>query len=307
MQELLMHLNVKIFLDSPEFYQKLYQALFNRSGDVIPQAFSLNQNIQIRLVNCTTTDEAGMDQGQRDNGQELAYLDDRYDRLKDFLGTEIKTIWYNPGGEIISAALPIQDVDLDDFSGLAGVLEQLQKPSLAQCLDWWEVWEVPENIRRHSTVVAWSAYVLGMMMRKKGISLDPILAHRAGLVHDIDKMDTLEESGAHGVMGADFLVEQGYPEVGEIVRGHIMSTILHDDFESRSWENKLVFFCDKLVEGDELVPFDQRLAALKIRYPHYVKKMEKAESGIWNLSDEICGMLGIKSHEGLVEVLRERL
>jgi putative hydrolase of the HAD superfamily len=84
-----------------------------------------------------------------------------------------------------------------------------------------------------------------------------------------------------------------------------MSTILHHDFESRSWENKLVFFCDKLVEGDELVPFDRRLTALKLRYPHYVKKMEMAESAIWDLSDEICGILGIKSHEALVQMLKE--
>ena len=296
-----------IFLDSSELYQKLYQTLFNRSGGLIPSSFNYYKNIQIRSVHCLTQDEVGIDQGQRDNDPMLAYLDDRYDRLKDFSGTEIKTIYYNPGGEIILDELPIQDVDLNDFSGLTGVLEQLQKPCLAQCLDWWEVWGVPENIRRHSNVVARSAYVLGMKMREKDISLDPILAHRAGLVHDLDKIDTLDESGTHGALGADFLEAQGYHEVGEIVRDHIMSTILHDDFQSRSWENKLVFFCDKLVEGDELVPFDQRLAALKIRYPYYVKKMEKAESAIWDLSDEICRILDVASHEGLIEMLRETL
>ena len=296
-----------IFLDSSELYQKLYQTLFNRSGGLIPSSFNYYKNIQIRSVHCLTQDEVSIDQGQRDNDPMLAYLDDRYDRLKDFSGTEIKTIYYNPGGEIILDELPIQDVDLNDFSGLTGVLEQLQKPCLAQCLDWWEVWGVPENIRRHSNVVARSAYVLGMKMREKDISLDPILAHRAGLVHDLDKIDTLDESGAHGALGANFLETQGYHEVGQIVRDHIMSTILHDDFQSRSWENKLVFFCDKLVEGDELVPFDQRLAALKIRYPYYVKKMEKAESAIWDLSDEICRILDVASHEGLIEMLRETL
>lgn len=299
--------DLRIFLDSPDLYQKLYQTLFNRSGDLIPTSFIYDKNIQIRSVHCLTQDEVSIDQGQRDNDPTLAYLDDRYDRLKDFSGTETKTIYFNPGGEIIIGELPIQDVDLEDFAGVAGVLEQLQKPSLAQCLDWWEVWNVPENIRRHSTVVAQLAYVVAMKMRGKGISLDPILAHRAGLVHDLDKIDTLDESSVHGAMGADFLEEQGYAEIGEIVRDHIMSTVLHADFESRSWENKLVFFCDKLVEGDELVPFDQRLAALKKRYPYYIKTMEKAESAIWDLSDEICRILDVASHEGLVEMLRETL
>ena len=296
-----------IFLDSSELYQKLYQTLFNRSGGLIPSSFNYYKNIQIRSVHCLTQDEVGIDQGQRDNDPTFAYLDDRYDHLKDFSGTEIKTIYYNPEGEIILDELPIQDADLEDFSGLTGVLEQLQKPSLEQCLDWWEVWDVPENIRRHSSVVARSAYVVAMKMRKKGISLDPILTHRAGLVHDLDKIDTLDESVVHGVMGADFLDEQGYSKVGEIVRDHIMSTIIDAGFESHSWENKLVFFCDKLVEGDELVPFDQRLTALKIRYPYYVKKMERAESAIWDLSDEICRILDIESHEGLVEMLKETL
>jgi hypothetical protein len=71
------------------------------------------------------------------------------------------------------------------------------------------------------------------------------------------------------------------------------------------WEVKLVFFCDKLVEGNELVTFDQRLDALKIRYPYYVEKMERAESAIWDMSAEICEILDIPSHAELVELLRD--
>ena len=296
-----MYHNAKIFLDSPDLYQAVYRCVFDQPGESVPKSFSYNEHMHFQLIDLLPGDGIQVEQYQ----EVLAYLDGRYEALRNYTNSEIKTIWYNPEGEIVDDKFPIQDVDITDFTTLKDVLTMIDKPSLAQCMDWWEEWDVPENIRHHSTVVARSAYVVAMKMRKKGISLDPILAHRAGLVHDLDKIDTLHESGAHGMIGADFLAARGYPKVGKIVRDHIMSTINHSDFESRSWENKLVFFCDKLVEGDELVPFDRRLAALKIRYPFYVEKMERAESAIWDLSDEICGILGVKSHVGLVEMLRE--
>jgi putative hydrolase of the HAD superfamily len=160
-------------------------------------------------------------------------------------------------------------------------------------------------VRAHSAVVARSAYVLAVMMRNRGISVDPMLTHRGGLLHDIDKIATLKMDGAHGRVGAEFLDAQGYPRLAEILREHIMTRLMRPEAQDWGWEVKLVFFCDKLVEGNELVTFDQRLDALKIRYPYYVEKMERAESAIWDMSAEICEILDIPSHAELVELLRD--
>jgi putative nucleotidyltransferase with HDIG domain len=178
------------------------------------------------------------------------------------------------------------------------------KPTLQQCFDWWDEWEVPENIRQHSTVVARAAYLLAVMLRSSGEDVDPILAHRGGMLHDIDKIQTLELTGAHGALGADFIHKQGFPEVGRMVKGHIMSTILEAHFDERGWENKLVFFCDKLVEGNKLVPFNERLNHLYERYPRYQEMMKKSEASVWALSKEICAILDLGEHEDLIDILR---
>jgi len=296
-----MHSGPQIFLKSSNLYKDLYQAFFITEDGNMPPSFVYNGQFQVRLIHQCLEENNANDQDHSQN----AYLDDRYDALKSCPNSCDRTIWYNPGGEMVNHELPFQDVDILKFESLKDISRLLDKPTLAQCLAWWEEWEMPDNIRRHSTVVARSAYVLAVKMREKGITLDPILAHRAGLIHDIDKIDTLHEGGAHGVMGADFLQAQGYPEMAKIVRDHIMSTIINPEAKSRSWENKLVFFCDKLVEGDELVPFDQRLEALRARYPYYVEKMAEAEPYIWEMSDEICEILGIGSHAGMIEMLKE--
>lgn len=235
-----------------------------------------------------------------------AFLDASYAAVKVAAGRGWRTVWFNPRWAFAPEFVPVHDLDLRDLARLPEIGSALLgKPSLAQCLDWWEAWEVPENIRRHSKAVAHSAYLLGVMLRNQGIHLDPVLAQRGGLLHDIDKIRTLRRSGAHGQDGADFLLEQGYPALAEIVREHIMSAILHPHADARAWEVKLVYLCDKLVEGDQLVPFDERLAALYERYPHYRETMRRAAGPVRALSDQICAILSIPSHENLIFTLSE--
>jgi len=136
------------------------------------------------------------------------------------------------------------------------------------------------------------------------LEIDPILTHRGGLLHDLDKIETLRLSGAHGKKAAAFIEKKGYPEAAVIVREHIMSTILNPNADNRSWEVKLVFFCDKLAEGDQLVPFNQRLTALYERYPGYRNIMQQAEGPIWQMSDQICSILSIPNHESLIAMLK---
>jgi len=234
-----------------------------------------------------------------------AFLGARHEDLKKAAERGWRTVWYNPQAAFTPEEMPVHDVDLLDLARLPEIGPILgNKPGLGQCLGWWEAWEVPENVRRHSRIVARSAYLLAVMLRNKGIRLDPILTQRGALLHDIDKIKTLKQSGAHGQRGADFLGGQGYPALAEIVREHIMSTILHPNADSRAWEVKLVYFCDKLVEGDRLVTFDQRLAALSERYPHYLETMQRAAEPVRALSDKICSILAIPGHERLVEQLQ---
>jgi hypothetical protein len=133
--------------------------------------------------------------------------------------------------------------------------------------------------------------------------VDPILTHRAGLAHDLDKIQTLHEPRQHGRESATFLSERGYPELAAIVRKHLLGVFLYEDVANLSWETKLVNFCDKLVEGDQIVSIKERFSALKQRYPQSQELLDASEPYLWQLNDEICSILSLDGHEALVTKL----
>jgi putative nucleotidyltransferase with HDIG domain len=233
----------------------------------------------------------------------IAFIDSDYGSVQTHAGKGVQAIWFNREGAFVPSTTPLHDADILSFDSLSNIISILHKPSLDQCLLWWDEWDLPENVRRHARTVAWGAYILAVMMRNQDIEIDPILAHRGGLLHDIDKIKTLDADGQHGKMGGDFLEKAGYPALGEIVRGHIMHTILEPGAEERPWDVKLVYFMDKLVEGDQIVTFDERQEALKKRYPKYKGAVESAKSKVWALNDEICSILSISGHQNLISLI----
>jgi hypothetical protein len=233
------------------------------------------------------------------------YLDVHYAQLKMMAAHGWRTLWYNPGCAIAPDCIPVHDGELATLDALDQVPLLLAKPTLSQCYDWLDAWYLPGNIRRHAELVGWMAYVLGVLLREQGVHLDPILAHRGGLLHDLDKLHTLDHAQPHGEMGAAYLSQQGHPDLARIVSGHVMRTALQADNASPTWETRLVFFCDKLAEEDRIVPFDVRLQALKNRYPGFRGLMDRAAPFVWGVSEEICSILSIPSHENLINRLLE--
>jgi hypothetical protein len=247
--------------------------------------------------------EQGLDQSNNIDVEimTLACMADRYETLRTCADHGFRTVWYNPLMDFAPGKVPIHDGEVAHFAALEQIPAMLKKPSLSTCFAWLDEWQVPENIRRHASLVAWMAYVLGVLLRRAEVKLDPILAHRGGLLHDLDKLHTLDPSKPHGALGAAFVRNQGHTDLADIISGHVMRAGLKD--EQFSWENKLVFFCDKLAEQDRIVPFEVRLAALKKRYPQFEGVMRRAEPYIWDLNDQICSILSIPEHRSLIKLL----
>jgi putative nucleotidyltransferase with HDIG domain len=259
---------------------------------------------QFDIGYCHKRSGCGLPYKTGSNSPHLCYaVEENYEKLQDWAGGSCRTIWINRNNVIPSAELPSHDYELERISQLEEICHIGQSPSLSQCLTWWEEWNLPANVRRHVTKVAWAAYALAVMLRAKGIEVNPILTHRGGLLHDLDKIKTLNMVNSHGNVGASFLDAQGYPAVAEIVRGHILHTILDPTSDNRPWEVKLVYFCDKLTEGDRIVPLEERFAALGKRYPAYMKKMERAKTHVWGLNNTICSILSIPDNDHLVSLL----
>ncbi len=234
-------------------------------------------------------------------GSIVVCLADQYKVLRVCAAQGYRTVWYNLLMDFAPGKVPIHDGEVTSFEELRDIPALLAKPTLTTCTQWLDTWQVPDNIRRHVSLVAWMAYVLGVLLRRAGVKLDPILAHRGGLLHDLDKLHTLDPSKPHGVLGAAFVRNQGHADLADIISGHVMRADLTD--EQLSWENKLVFFCDKLTEQDRIVPFDVRLGALKARYPQFEGVMRRAEPYIWDLNDQICSILSISEHRSLIKLL----
>jgi len=300
-----MPVRLDLFVSSRELFRAL--AGENAEENFNPfDSVAVGAGWRVHLIAPLSEDQAGhllRDEQQRLEGKQMAFMAADYEALVPFSQAGWRTIFYNPDGLIAPVRLPLQDADIVSLDALDQTLSLLAKPSLQQCIAWWEAWDLPENIRQHSITVAWAAYTLAVLMRNQGVALDPMLAQRAGLVHDLDKIKTLKLGDAHGREGAAFLAQQGYPELAGIVREHIMHSVLTENPDTRGWEDRLVFFCDKLVEGDRIVSFKQRLAALMQRYPDYRETMARAEAQIWRLNDRICSILSIPDHEILISTL----
>lgn len=126
-----------------------------------------------------------------------------------------------------------------------------------------------ENIREHSLMVASVAMTI-----LDGLSLPPEqlpdaeLIIAGALLHDIAKTKCLKDDCNHAEVGQQICVQEGYPEVGEIVSEHV---ILHSFDEKRYQQGvfsgkDIIYYSDKRVNHTQIVTLDQRLEYIMERY-----------------------------------------
>lgn len=116
-----------------------------------------------------------------------------------------------------------------------------------------------QNVLNHSLEVA---YLTGVMAAELG--LDPIVAKRAGLLHDLGKAVDHEIEGSHAVIGADLARRFGErPEIVHAIEAH------HNDVDPNS-------VLDVLVQAADAVSA-ARPGARKETLDAYIKRLEKLE------------------------------
>jgi putative hydrolase of the HAD superfamily len=244
---------------------------------------------------------------------EMVMIGDNYS--VDMLGAKAagwRAAWYNPAGETAPGSLPLHDIEVESLEDLPQALCQRRLPDYQVCLTWLNSRGTPLNLLTHIQLVASVAYTLAVWLRWKGEAVDPILAHRGGLLHDLAKFDSIQnrrngtaEKEDHAAAGAAMLLAYGQPELAEIALRHMPHEHADDPRRPLTWEQKLVHFADKLAEGARLVSLDERFLALKRRYPQYASQMDASRPHLDELEQQICARLET-SPRGLLEELRRQ-
>ena len=121
-----------------------------------------------------------------------------------------------------------------------------------------------ENIREHSHLVARVAEAivngLGESAGKSVTSADLELVLAGALLHDIAKTKCLDGSCRHDEEGMRICARHGYPEVGRIVREHVLlSSFNPGDYRRGHFPaREIVYYADKRVRHNEIVSLEQR-------------------------------------------------
>lgn len=121
-----------------------------------------------------------------------------------------------------------------------------------------------DHIVVHSLQVCRVAtYLTGYLIDRHN-HLNAKMIRSAALLHDITKTRSFDTGENHALTGCQLLTERGYPEVGDLVRQHVVL----DEYNATKipTEAHILNYADKRVLHDEIVDLDTRLDYILKRY-----------------------------------------
>jgi len=243
----------------------------------------------------------GIQSRLKTTSEEMIMIGDDY--CADILGAAQcgwKTAWYNPEHVPATALTPLNTYEVDSLAQLPMVLAKPAYPEITTCLGWLQEEEASSALLIHVQLVAAVSYQLALWLRANGQLIDPILAHRGGLLHDLAKLLSLRtgaSSDDHGKLAARLLHTREQPELAEIAYRHLLFCLIDDARRPQTWEQKVVYFADKLIEKSQLASLDERLQGLRERYPNHRQEIDTMIPALLELQDEICQAIDILPDE----------
>ncbi|MCD4674428.1 MAG: HDIG domain-containing protein [Desulfobacula sp.] len=137
-------------------------------------------------------------------------------------------------------------------------------PSKTECFKLIKKMDMMDHIIDHSIMVSNIALFLCLKLKNHFPNLDIRLATSAALLHDITKTRSFDTKESHSETGGLMLTKLGYPEVGDIIRQHVILDSYGND--SPASEQEIVNYSDKRVLHDKVVSLNKRLEYIKLRY-----------------------------------------
>lgn len=141
---------------------------------------------------------------------------------------------------------------------------RMKIPTQNQCYLLMHEMKMMDHIAVHSLQVCRVATFLADHLNEQQNHLNHNLIRAATLLHDITKTRSFKTEENHALTGGQFLTNQGYPEVGTLVRQHVVLDVYSTKKAPR--EAEIINYADKRVLHDEIVPLDKRLDYILDRY-----------------------------------------
>jgi uncharacterized protein len=158
-------------------------------------------------------------------------------------------------------------------------------PTRKECLALLAEYHVPPHIVSHSQAVAKLAVFLAQRLDEKGAAVDVTLLEGACLLHDLLRVHDFKESdynrferilpeeekpkwrrlrakykdSSHEDAACDILRVQ-YPALAVAIKRHRYMALLDEKEKPDTWEEKLLYYADKRVMHETIVPLKERLA-----------------------------------------------
>ena len=136
-------------------------------------------------------------------------------------------------------------------------------PSKEECFRLIRKMNMMDHIIDHSIMVSNVALCLCRFLGEK-FPLNIEAVRSAALLHDITKTRSFTTGEVHSETGGLLLEEMGYPEIGDIIRQHVMLDTWNQDTPVS--EQEIVNYSDKRVLHDQVVSLEKRLEYIKVRY-----------------------------------------
>lgn len=177
-------------------------------------------------------------------------------------------------------------------------------PSHHECFELIKKVGMMDHIIDHSVMVSNVSFFLCKSLKAHYPQLNVALVTSAALLHDITKTRSFTTHEIHSETGGEMLTRLGYPEIGEIIRQHVIL----DDYkpESGVTMEEIVNYSDKRVLHDEIVPLNKRMEYMKIRYAQ-TPDLKRRLTYMWdqsrNLENKLFTLLDIGPDE-LKEMIR---
>ncbi|NNL78164.1 MAG: HDIG domain-containing protein [Desulfobacterales bacterium] len=137
-------------------------------------------------------------------------------------------------------------------------------PTKKNCFQMMCEMKMMDHIVVHSLQVCRVAIFLADHLNRRRYHLNPDFIRAAALLHDITKTRSFNTGENHALTGGQFLVDCGYPKVGDIVRQHVVMDVYRTANTFK--EVEIINYADKRVLHDKIVTLDKRLEYILERY-----------------------------------------